>query len=286
MLVAQPNDLAADPPPRGYAFNLSPHDHAYRRSEPGEPTRRGRRSERFELRDGDCGGSDCGNPRYRSELRMRNSVNKARINKDIWYGWSFYNETVPSFSAKTTLRTVFGTWKLSGDHRPIFRLIQMGVGEGNWTDCDPALCTRSDDRAKDVVIQLDDMRSAYGWGKAQNLGHICKLFSMAEMRGKWVDIVINTNFGTGPDGYLNVWINETLACSYRGQLVATPPASTRVRPGHRRGIFASYTKRWDANAAGQSKPRMVVYYDEFLSGRHRADVDPRLRELAGKRAKD
>lgn len=264
---------------------LSPQPHAFMRVSAPEPVRRGTVSERFELRDGDCGGSDCGNPRYRSEIQLNDRATRARIGKDIWYGWSFRNGTVPTFSRDTTLRNVFGQWKLDGDTRAIFRLIQMGVGEGNWTNCDPTICRRSTDTRADVVIQLDDMAVSRGWGDAQNDGHICRLFSMQDARERWMDIVVNTNFAADPNGYLRVWVNGELKCDYRGQLVATG-ATRGAQPNHRHGIFASYTKRWDDSQGDRPKPTMIAYYDEFLSGSAREDVDTRLRELQGLPARD
>ncbi|WP_102109638.1 heparin lyase I family protein [Oceaniglobus roseus] len=272
------------PIPRGTELLFSPAPHAFRRATAPEPVRRGERSERFELRNGDCGGSDCGNPRYRAELR--NVSDDARIGQDIWYGWSFLNQNVPSFSEDSALRNVFGQWKVSGDARAAIRLIQMGRGAGNWRGCDPTVCRQTNDTASDLVIQLDDMANAKGWGDRQNDGHICRLFSLEQTKGRWMDIVLNTNFGAGPDGYLNVWVNGEQKCAYRGQIVATADPGLKAVPNFRHGIFASYTERWDSTRGAAPKPTMVVYYDEILSGRTRGDVDTRLREMSGLPPKD
>ena len=66
--------------PHAFALVKNPH-----------PVRYGEKSERFEVRDGDCGDSDCYNPRYRSEIFIEKRKIKARFGEDIWYGWSFYN---------------------------------------------------------------------------------------------------------------------------------------------------------------------------------------------------
>lgn len=281
-----PPRAQADSPPRGYELILSPHDHAFRYTVQGEPNRRGKRAERFELRDGDCGGSDCGAPRYRSEIGLRDRYVDARIGKDIWYGWSFYNGTVGPTLRDTNLRLVFGQWRLSGDLPPVFRFIQMGRDEGNWSACDPAICTRSTDRTQDIVVQLADMADAYGWSNAQNDGHICRLFSIVEAHDYWMDIVVNTNFANDGSGYLRIWVNDQLKCDYRGQLVARLPDRGRAVPTHRRGVFASYTKRWDKTQPQTPKPRFVVYYDEFRTGTRREDVDPRWREDMNMRPED
>lgn len=268
--------------PKGYERLNSPASYAFRYTRSGEPVRRGQVAERFTLKDGDCGGTDCGNPRYRAEIREQDRRVTGRLNTDIWYGWSFMNVNIGAVTRKTSLGTVIGQWKRDGDAPPVFRLAQTEAGEGNFTACDPAICTRGGAASDDVVIELPDMRAARGWGKAQNFGNICRLFSLAASKGQWVDIVVNTNFGTGPDGYLRVWVNGELRCNYTGQLVSEQNAARRgLGPIHRRGVFASYTTRWDQSQGGAPKPTLLVQYDEFLSGKSREAVDTRLREAAG-----
>ncbi|WP_233416764.1 heparin lyase I family protein [Halovulum marinum] len=272
--------------PANYERLFSPAEHAFRFAQADEPVRAGRRSERFELRDGDCGGSDCGAPRYRAEIRQDDSAVSARLDTDIWYGWSFYNATIPAFAADNALRVVVGQWKLAGASPAIFRLVQTGTGEAGGETCRPEICTPLPDQTGDVAVQLADMAESRGWGPAQNGGHVCRLFDMAAARGRWVDIVVNTNFATTPDGYLRIWVDGQLKCDYRGQLVASRPAGAAPRPEHRRGIFVSYTGRWDRAFPGRPKPTLVAFYDEFLSGDSRPQVDIRLRAPAGDRAKD
>jgi hypothetical protein len=248
--------------PRGYERLQSPATHAFRFAAPGEPVRRGNRSERFELRSGDCGGSDCGQPRYRSEVRELPASSKARVGADIWYGWSFLNQNVATLPASQSLGLVFGQWKTSGEQPAAFRLIQSG---GN------------------VVAQLDDMRTNGGLRSAE----VCTLFNLDQNRGKWVDLVVNTNFAADSTGYLRIWVNGEARCNYSGRLIADPA----IRPGSagpttRRGIFASSTLRWDRTKGAEPKPTMVVFYDEFLVGKTRIDVDTRLRETGGAKPKD
>jgi hypothetical protein len=272
--------------PRGYERLFSPHPHAFRMSRYREPVRRGMVSERFELRDGDCGGSDCINPRYRSEIRMLPDIAKAEVGRNTWYGWSFYNENIGSFTEEDTLRLVIGQWKMGGDSPAIFRFIQQGVGEGNWENCDPRLCHRTKDKKMDVVVQLDDLRETNDWGYDQNFGHICKLFSMSANKKKWVDIVVNTNFSNRANGFLRIWVNGELRCDYRGPLMSNKTARLGRAPSHRRGLFSAFTERWDAAHPGKKKPTLVAYYDEFLAGRSLEAVDVHTREITGVRPKD
>lgn len=273
--------------PKGYELLYSPAPHAFRYARAGEPVRRGAVSERFELRDGDCGGSDCANPRARAEIRQADGTLRTRLNRDTWYGWSFYNQNIGTVTADTSLGAVFGQWKLDGEQPAIFRIIQTVPGAGNWEACDPAVCNRAGSPDQDVVVELSDMQQARGWGAAQNFGNVCRLFSMAQNRGKWVDIVVNTNFATTADGYLRIWVNGALKCNYYGPLVSPASAAQAgSAPNHRRGIFASSTRRWLQKQPGIARPTLIVYYDEFRIGRSREMVDTRLREAENRRPLD
>jgi hypothetical protein len=268
--------------PKGYARLYSPAPYAFRFSTADEPVRRGKRSERFELREGDCGGSDCGRNRARAVVIALSSAISARLDHDIWYGWSFYNASVGAVTREQSLGTVLGQWKLEGDQPSSFRLVQVATGEGDLARCDPAVCTRGGADGDDVMLELDEMAQAMGWGTAQHQGRICRLFGLAANRGRWVDIVVNTNFGTDAYGYLRVWVNGELRCNYQGQVVSAAAAQARVAgPTNRRGLFNSYTGRWTKAFGAAPKPTLIAYYDEYLSGASRADVDTRLREAQG-----
>ena len=263
--------------PKGYELLYSDAPYAFRYSYSGEPVRRGAVSERYELRNGDCSGTDCGTTHYRAEIRELPATTKAQLNGDIWYGWSFYNDTINTVTKDQSLGTVIGQWKMDGNQSPVIRLTQAATGEGNWATCDPTICNRNLDPALDVVLDLEDMRIGANWGPVQNFGSICKLFSMALNKGKWVDLVLNTNFGTNGNGYVRVWVNGTLMCDYHGRVVASAgDLSARKGPGMRRGIFASYTQRWTDKFGSAPKPTMVVYYDEFLVGYTQQAVDTRM----------
>lgn len=265
----------ADAPVR-YLPNLTPHSHGFRYSTEGEPVRAGNVSERYELRDGDCGGDDCTNPRYRSEVRLQSNQTQARIGQDIWYGWSFYNQNVQSYEQNVSLMNVFGQWKMGGNNPPMVKLVQIGRGEAY----------RNGNRSHDVVVQLDDANEGLDWGEARNWGIVCRLFSIDQVRGRWTDIVINTNFSTGEDGFLRIWINGEQRCNYSGPITVITDTSLYPGPNVRRGIYGSFTRRWDAVQPNQPKPTLVVFYDEFRIGRSRDDVDIRLIEQRGLPAVD
>ena len=271
--------------PKGYARLYSPAPHAFRYSTASEPVRRGTRAERYELREGDCGGSDCGNARARAEIAQDREATPARLDRDIWYGWSFYNATMGTVTRAQSLGTVLGQWKLEGDQPSSFRLVQVAAGDGDMAACNPAVCTQGGAATDDVMLELDEMAQAQAWGAAQNGGRICRLFGLAANRGRWVDIVVNTNFGTDNFGYLRVWVNGELRCSYQGQVVSAQAAqAAQARspgPTVRRGLFNSYTGRWTKAFGARPKPTLIAYYDEFLAGPSRADVDTGLRAGRG-----
>jgi len=289
---ANPNSTSGNAdvfsPGNNYEGFYSPADHNFRYvfADHHAPTRRGSRSERFELRDGDCGGSDCGNPRYRTEIQMPTKSNPAKVGKDIWYGWSFLNSGVPSFTRKDSLRLVFGQWGMLGGATPAIRLIQLGKDEGNWAACQNTTCAGSVINHGDVAIQLADMNRAFSWGKGKNEGYVCRLFEMQDQQNRWVDLVMNTNFSDREGGYLRIWVNGELRCNYSGPIVSPDSLLKGSKPGHRRGIFSSYTERWTKTHGAKPKPTLVVHYDEFAVGFSRSQVDPALREQANKPAID
>lgn len=262
--------------PVGYQRNLMPHAHGFRYSADGEPVRAGLVSERYELRDGDCGGGDCTNPRYRSEVRLAPSNTQARIGENIWYGWSFYNQNIASYPQAVSLMNVFGQWKMGGSNPPSIKLVQIGRGEAY----------RDGDRNHDVVIQLDDANEGLNWGERRNWGIVCRLFNIDQARGQWTDIVMNTNFSTGDDGYLRIWVNGQQRCDYTGPITVNTDTSLYPGPNVRRGIYGSFTSRWDRVRPNQPKPTLVAFYDEFRFGQSRDAVDIRLIEQRGGAAVD
>ncbi|WP_189799575.1 heparin lyase I family protein [Tateyamaria sp. syn59] len=274
--------------PQGYTRNFSPAPHNFRYGlrTAGDPVRYGDRSERFELRNGDCGGSDCLEPRSRAEIRMTDDINPARVGQDTWYSYSFYNATVPSFTKENSLRLVFGQWTVGGDNRPVFRFLQLGTDEGDFDACDPSICAETGAASGDLVVHLSDIANARGWGSAQNDGYVCRLFDMQAKRGTWVDITVNTNFGTGPDGYLRVWVDDTLKCDYSGPLVSPQTAGSSTTPHHRRGVFSTWHKRWDKATNNAPKPNLIVYYDEFRAGRSHFETDIRFSIASGSQPVD
>lgn len=256
---------------RPFVRNNSPARHQFSRVSAPHPVRYGVRSERYELRDGDCGGSDCNAPRQRSEILMGDDSLNPNLNENVWIGWSFYNQ---SALATPFFQPVFGQWKVNRDENGGHAII------GFKTNMRPS-DLRSRRGNDDVFVELDDMRVKGGYGNAaRSWGNVCSLFNLANIRGRWTDIVINTNLATNESGYLQIWVNNELKCDYRGQIVASKKIDFDGAD-HRRGIYWSNTRSWDERNPGRLKPTMVVYYDEYRVGRLREQVDVRLIESSG-----
>jgi hypothetical protein len=75
-------------------------------------------------------------------------------------------------------------------------------------------------------------------------------------------------------------------CDYKGQVVTLKTKRFYPGPNHRRGIYVSYTKRWDKIRPHLTKPTAIAYYDEFRSGKKREDVDITMIERRGGKALD
>jgi hypothetical protein len=249
----------------------APKPHQFARVSAPHPVRYGQQSERFELRDGDCSDTDCFAPRQRSEIIMGNNKSlNPRLDEDVWIGWSFYNA---SATTDPWLQPVVGQWKVNRDENGGYAIVSFKVPQ--------SANLRSRTGNDNVFVELGDMQVKGGFtGNANSWGNACSLFNLDSVRGSWTDIVVNTNFGTSTDGYLNIWINGIQKCAYRGMIVASQVIDFQGAD-HRHGIYWSRTVEFDQRFPNQEKPTMVVYYDEYRVGPTRAQVDIRLIEAAG-----
>ena len=240
---------------KGWNNNISPKKWNFTLA--NDIVRYGTLSERYEVRDGDCGGSDCTNPRYRSEIMAKKNL--ASPNQEAWYGWSFYNVNIPSFNdRRKNPLIVVGQWKYGESKDGISPPIKLQHRTDGY-----------------VWVQLDDMRRTKGTSYKT-----CRLWHMEANQGRWVDIVMQTNWGTDSNGYLNIWINGLQKCNYKGQILANWKShypKTGYSWGnhltHRHGVYVSSTKRFRKNFPNSKLPTFIAYYDEFRQGTSRKDVD-------------
>lgn len=181
---------------------------------------------------------------------------------------------------------MFGQWTVGGGVPPAIRLIALSEGEGDWETCDPRICSGPSRGSGGVVAQLMDVSRARDAGTAANEGYICKVFDLDDTRRQWIDLVLHSNFSAGPDGFVQIWVDDELRCSYRGPVVSQRSVAEGSGVEMRHGIFASYTTRWRTRRGDAPWPTLVVYYDEVRAGDRREDVDVALREARRQRPVD
>jgi len=239
------------------------------------PVRYGSHSERFEIRPTDYDGMDGKTRGNRSELTQRPAKGNPRIGEDNWFGWSFYHENLLSVDYTYGWSPFLGQWKTDLDAPPVIAI-------------EPAHDGRPGD-GQEIAVSLPDFSEGRdrNWLKSNNFGYPCRLFSIAQSRGRWVDIVISTNFGDDDNGYLNIWINGKQKCKYRGQITVTPVDRFKSYgyrnhgPLFKRGYWSghrSFPKKWLENHPNAEIPTFVVYYDEWRQGKSREEVDIRIIE--------
>lgn len=236
------------------------------------PVRYGEYSERFEIRPSDYDGMDGRTRGNRSELTQRPGPNNPKIGEDSWFGWSFYHENILAVDYTYGWAPYFGQWKTDLDAAPVIAIQPAHDGRpGDGQYMGVSLVDLSEGRSRE-------------WLKANNFGVPCRLFRIDQSRGRWVDIVVNTNFGENANGYLNIWINGQLKCQYRGQITVTPVDRYRSYgymnhgPIFKRGYWSghlSFPKLWEERYPKVKIPTFVVYYDEWRQGRSRDEVDIR-----------
>lgn len=237
------------------------------------PVRYGTHSERFEIRPDDYDGMESRTEANRSEIGQRSSPRASLLDQDVWFGWSFYFDHLPILDGSYGWYPMFGQWKVNMEGAPVIAL--RPHRSGSW-----------------IGVHLDDMtkNSPYSWRMENGHGFPCSLFDIKESEGDWIDIVINTNFGSVDDGYLNIWINDELRCEYKGQLVSDTTLNLGHRAAiHKRGYWSghlSFPRKWRENHPNEEIPTFVLYYDEWRQGRSREEVDIRLIEDRGDPAVD
>ena len=209
--------------------------------------RAGKKSQRFEVRAGDCsandGWSDCANNRERSEFRLKKDW---KYGSDQWIGFSVF---VPSdFRTSNKVKTTVGQIHQKGGP----------TGTAGGLPSFPPL------------MQLEMKGNRYFvnvhvlTGSAQNVKDTSKEFTLAnisDMRGKWTDIVIHLNTAKGAQ-VLEVWAN--------GQKKATMQNWIKFRPKSyyfKYGLYRSFVSRH-----GGPMPTQVIYVDEVKMGRSQNKV--------------
>lgn len=213
---------------------------------PAYPVRFGTGSERFEVRNGDCGGTDCERGdgiRERSEVAQRDVQNYE--GETWWYGLSMYIPPDYKDSGNAASRSV--------------SLIQF-----HQTPIDPSL----------------GWFPAWMFAKEYNGPFVARVFpsdpnmtpqrhvllAASQFVGRWHDIVIEAKWSTGDDGYMRMWINDVKVMDHRGA----------TRSGGNKDVYFKYGVYRPSTPA--QPINAVVYFDEVRRAKTRAQVDIRYLE--------
>ena len=243
-----------------------------------EQSRVGDTSQRFEVRHGDCYDWDCRSDRRRVEYQQPNEASNRYVGRTVWYGWSVY---LPAdFRDLTPTNTTIGQVQMHEWRGPQWH---FNIRDGG------------------LLFGINDEPTD------------CRATLLANMRGRWTDIVVMAHYATESTGdeTIGVWINGRKACTWRQPLLTEEMLRTSPTNALRfkYGIYNSYISRWlqrnatrDVNPTefrdvhadsgrvirsitatpyaydwGVELPTQVVFYDEVRVGFSREEVDLRLR---------
>ena len=272
--------------------NTSNHTKPYGYTTSTEIVRKGKESQRFEIRHGDCGSSESFNDCEKDRRRYERRVERTPIeNYDsvTWYTWSVY--LPEDFDNLGRTSTTLGQLKLGGYMQPVWVI----VGD-----------------RKGLRLKL----IATGNRK-------CNILKYEDLRGKWTDIMIKSDLSTKKKPgkrYAELFINgERYDCNIDSPILtkkilnivdSRKNKKTKSKVNFQYGIYNSFVSRWlNANKTkdvkvegftdyqensntlvqsitgspwdidwGVKLPTQVVYYDEIRIGPTRESVDINMNE--------
>lgn len=215
--------------------------------------RLGNKSERFEVRHGDCfqissDWNDCKMDRERAELSSHDTK-KFKPNSNIWLGWSIY---IPEdFSMGYKMLTIAGQLHREGGPR---------VGSGKSLNMPPLFAFFIASNAAGLAIwdtkNGDKMLPSY-------------IFSTKDVKrdmfNRWTDIVVNYN-NEGGVGRIALFVN--------GKKLGTKEKVEIGKPDFyyfKYGIYRSHLSG-HLKAKGSPLGTQVIYFDEVKSGNSFIDV--------------
>ena len=205
--------------------------------------RAGAQAQRFEVRSGDCASdrwsswNDCDNDRERSEISLER---RWAYGTDMWIGFSVY--LPENFETSSRVRTTVGQIHQRGGpsgvagglpSRPPLMQLEM-LGNRYFLN----LHVLSGASAN---VQTDDVRF--------------DLIDVADMRGKWTDVVINFNTANGEE-LIEAYVNGQLRARYENWIEFVPDDYS-----FKYGIYRSFVSRH-----GGPMPIQVLYIDEVRMG--------------------
>lgn len=203
----------------------------------------GGRVERFELRAGDCRGTDCQSDRERIEFFQNRPPKQG---SDVWVGYSvLLDKNWPKLGQK--MYTKVGQW-----HLPRWK----GKGQG------PTLLMEMTDRCLSVTVKDPRFADDNPMKPAPDLAKDC-IATRSQMIGKWNRVVVNAKWTTEANGFLRIYLNGKLKWQHEGQTINKP-----IAPYFKYGLYRSFVSRCAGGCATQ-----IAYFKDVKQGKTRASVE-------------
>jgi len=210
-------------------------------------SRAGKKSQRFEVRPGDCGKgsgwSDCANDRERSEYKIKKAM---RFGKDHWIGFSVYlpKDFYASPSVNTTVGQIHQRGGPSGTVRGLPSnppLVQLEM-RGNSYRAGVHILTGSANNVRDDVKYFD-------------------LARLSAMRGRWTDVMIHLDTSNGNEVF-EVYINGARKGRIADFINFVPKEYY-----FKYGIYRSFISK-----EKRPMPTQILYIDEVKYGKSAGQV--------------
>ena len=209
-------------------------------SKEGHPTRSGRYSLRFEVRDGDCNRNenwdDCSTDRSRHELSQSPGgayQDHQYEGDDYWYSWSILMP--PSPLKKGNAIAFLG--QFNSDNAARFYIEDFSEGLG----------FRFSDETNNIIEQDVLVRNS-------------------EIRSQWTDILVHALWSSSDNGLMEVFINGETKWSMAG-----PNMAGATNTYFDFGIYNAFISECECDAM----PTQIVYFDDIRRGMSRKDVETR-----------
>lgn len=233
----------------GVQRSLSTTTWGYQKVSSPEPVYLGKKSQRFEVRAGDCsqdpGWSDCKNDRERSEVTAENA--RFRPGSSTWISFLIYLPT--DFKTSDYVNANLGQIHMkggfsgtAGGYKSFPPLLQLDAKGDSYTACFHML--RGDERS---ISDVCDHK---------------KIADLQRLRGKWSRVTIHLDAQT-KSPKVKIFLDKQLVASFEQTLPRDPEYYYL-----KYGIYRSFVSK---NRAPM--PTQIVYYDEVKVGRSQMEVE-------------
>jgi hypothetical protein len=179
-----------------------------------DEVRRGKKSQRFELRHGNCRGTkewnDCINDRQRVERKEHPKNMIQRVGQKVWYGWSF--RLAKDFKDISPANTTIAQVKMNNWGVPLWHINIRNRVLNIWFDT----------------------------------GGGCSVSHITDLRSKWQDVVVVADYSKKPSGSSFImYLNGREVCSYHKPMVTNKMLSaTKGQLYFKYGVYNSFVSKW------------------------------------------